>query len=991
LIHSRWGNMKKSKLSLALVAALYIQAPSYAFAEEAEVKKTETTQTAREKAAALKAEQEESTIEVIRVGGMRSSEVAAINMKKFATTISDNLSAEEVGSLPSQSIAESLERLAGVTGNQEQGRSNTISVRGMGGAYTLTTLNDREIVSSFGSRSINLSLFPGAAIRRAQVYKTARADSLEGGISGQVNMETFKPLEVDRNVTSFSASVNSNELLQDASKGDKYGKRMEGLFSYHVNDEFAFSVGGAYRDEPEYFESVNNNEIMGGVWAPDYNQDGIDDFASPSATLNSKLRETLQKSLFFAAQWAPTDNLVMSFDALTSTYEYENSVFTNSNWGIGSPGRQLADPALADVDPDTNYLMSGMAWSDGIGKWDASVLNEDETKAYGFNVDYIISDDLAMNFDVSHSSADRLYSWRSASGRYGDDGDMRHYFSFTHHNEDFGYEYLGSDADGSAYDGDTYTLDQSQLTKNMNNPDLWQFNQMSNARGITESEVSAVKVDFTYDVDFGMIHQLKFGARLSENTKEHFADAEIYNEDTANWDQISDVDWHERNTSLSDNPYQKLTGINGFEDAFYFDVGQLFSDKAGYFPERVISDQDKYESYDIKEDTTAFYLQASFAGDWYDGVVGIRYYETELEATSYQSDFSIEQKMMIDPDTGDMIPDDDNWLLVPGDNPGFVTSTNEYNDFLPTLNVNFRLIDDVVIRVGLGRAMMRPSLGEINSGIQLKNPNDPEQDIEEGEDGASSSKTLGTAGNPYLMPITSEQADISFEYYPTRWDMYAFALFYKDLDGIYEQGATYIPIEGSIDRNGDELALPMTAQQKSDGGTVSGWEFSFRQNLGALSPYLHGFALSGNYMDFYHDAVQDWNISTPGQAPMTRKTELYYSPEGWLDSTYNVTLTYDYGKKFSARLNLNQQEGSARNEGNDGKGSLAEESKNLSFQVTYKATDEVTVFAQAANLLDEASNYGNLSSTKLGEAHPNMPYFTEHRGVSWYAGVRVNF
>ncbi len=204
--------MKKSKLSLALLAALYVQAPSYALAEEVEVEKAEvekfsTTLTANEKAAKNKAEQKKLVIEAITVGGMRSSEVAAINMKKFANTISDNLSAEYVGALPSASIAESLERLAGVTGNQDQGCSNTMSVRGMGGAYTLTTLNDREIVSSFGSRSINLSLFPSAAVRRAQVYKTARADGLESGISRQVNMENFKPLKVDSNVATFSAPL----------------------------------------------------------------------------------------------------------------------------------------------------------------------------------------------------------------------------------------------------------------------------------------------------------------------------------------------------------------------------------------------------------------------------------------------------------------------------------------------------------------------------------------------------------------------------------------------------------------------------------------------------------------------------------------------------------------------------------------------------------------------------------------------------------------
>jgi TonB-dependent receptor len=1005
--------MKKSKLSLALLAALYIQAPAYAFAEEAEVE-VETKLTAKEQAAKNKAAQKESDIEVITIGGMRSSEVAAINMKKFASTISDNLSAEDVGALPSQSIAESLERLAGVTGNQDQGRSNTISVRGMGGAYTLTTLNEREIVSSFGSRSINLSLFPSAAVRRAQVYKTARADGLEGGISGHVNMETFKPLEVDRNVATFSASVNSGEQLQDLTDGDKYGKNVDGLFSYHINDDFAISVGGSWRENTEYFDRLKNAEIMGQVWAPDYNNDGIDDFGNPATTLTSNQRNTQQDSIFAAAQYAPTDNLVISFDYLSSNYNYQafNNVW--SSWGVGTPDKLLGDPALADLNAG-NFLMSGTAALQGVGKWDSSVLNEDATKAYGFNVDYLISDDLSLNFDVSHSSAERFYSWRSAGGRYGNEDDhpgINHYYNFDHYG-DYGFEYLGTDFDGSAYDPVTYELDESQLVNAANDPDLWVFTGLSNGHNFMDSAVSAVKVDLTYDVDIAMVHQLKFGGRYSENIKEAVEDKEEYLDyntrapatgEESNgrttftdaewgevWGQISDVDWVAANTSLSDSPFSTMDKVKGFENNFFVDAADIINAKSQYFPDRVISEQDKFASYDIKESTIALYAQASFAGQWYDGIIGIRYYETELESTSWQSDFEVVQKFEIDEDTGEEVPVDGQYLLRPGDNPGYVTSTNEYSDFLPTLNVNLRLIEDFVIRIGLGKAMIRPSLGEINSGIQLKSPNSPDQDFPEGEDGKSSSKTLGTAGNPYLLPITSKQADISFEYYPTQWDMFAFAVFHKDLDGIYETGATYIPIQGSEDKHGDEIRLPMTAEQKAEGGSVSGWEFSFRQHLGGLTPYLQGFALSGNYMDFFHDAKQDYNRSNPGQAPMWRSTELYYQPAGWIDSTYNVALTYDNGGDFNARLNLNQQEGAAQRDGNDGKAKLQHPTKNLSFSVRYKATSQISVFAQASNLTNEVVTSGNLSSDKLGVAHSDVIYEQSASGITWYAGVRVNF
>lgn len=1007
--------MKKSKLCLALLAAMTIQAPSYAFAQEAEV---EVAKTAKEKAAEKEAALKEGEIEVITVGGMRSSEVAAINMKKFADTISDNLSAEEVGALPDQSIAESLERLTGVTGNQENGRSNTISVRGMGGAYTLTTLNDREIVSSFGSRSVNLSLFPSASIRRAQVYKTARADSLEGGIAGHINMETFKPLEVEKNIRTISATVSTNDLHDDLSSAteedahlikeltdsDKYGRNLNGIMSQHINDELAISVGGAYRDDVRYLEGIKNGPLLTGLsWAQDWNADGVyDEVANPASTLSSKKFDEKQTSIFAAAQWAPTDEVIISVDYLTSTYEYVMDQAVMSHWGLASGAYRddnrdlhpyrLGDPALADIDPDNNYVMSGLGFVGSIGKWDTSALNEDETEVFGLNVKYQLTDDLHLNFDVSRSTADRVWSWRTGNGQYGDG--MSHYLAFDHYNDEYGFEYLGSDdaeypgAEGSAFNQDTYELDRSQLRSVNNDPDLWEFEKLTNGYNTMESEVSAVKFDLTYDFELAMFHQFKFGARYSENTKNHVDDGEIYeaensravkdgkewisDEDWAEtWSQISDVDFHAMNDTLTDNPYQKLDKIKGFDEVFYFNPGEIIDAKSEYFPERYLDEEDKLASYELKEETTAVYIQASFAGQWYDGLIGARYFKTTLDSSSWQSPFYLEPKGGGEPGF-DLIILDLEWM----------TAEHEYDDILPTLNVNLRLIDDFVIRIGAGQAIIRPSLGEINSSIDLKNDNfDNNQPV--------NSRTLGTAGNPYLDPIKSTQADISFEYYPTRWDYYSLAGFYKDLDGIYEQGAQYIAAEGQTDQDGNPLVLPVTSEVKANGGSVSGVEFSFRQNLGQFTDYLKGFALSGNYMDFFHDAVQDYNNREPGAAPLDRPTELYYQPVGWIDSTYNVALTFDYGGKFNARLNLNQQEQMARRDGQTY--AVQWPNKNLSLSMRYRFNKHVQIFAQGSNLLDEETTSGNLSSDKVGTAHPDFIIEQAHRGISYYGGVRLNF
>ncbi|SET12958.1 TonB-dependent receptor [Thalassotalea agarivorans] len=981
--------MNKSKISLALLAALSVQLPSIAFAAESEEAEIQKPQSAKEKEAAKEAEKKKAEIEVITVGGMRSSEVAAINMKKFANSISDNLSAEEIGVLPDQSIAESLERLTGVTGNQDNGRSNTVSVRGMGGAYTLTTLNNREVVSSFGSRSVNLSLYPSASIRRAQVYKTARADGLEGGISGHVNMETFKPLEVDKNVRTFSATVNSNSLYKDITEGDKYGTNIDGMISQHIGDDFAFSVGAAFRDDIRYLEGIKNGDKVVGnhAWLPDRNGDGVGEYASTASVLNSKKFTIEQDAIFAAAQWQLTDDLLISADYLTSEYDYKQNVLTLSVptfWGVD----WLVPQDEVDVSDD-NFLMSGVVRKPGggMGKWDGSVLNNDKTDVFGINFAYQITEDFRAELDIAHSAADRFYSYRTASGNIDDAAD--HYIAFDANTSNYGLYYLGADFTGTAYDPDRNAINQRILENNLGDPSNFDFHSVNNSQNFMESAVSAVKLDFIWDVDLGPLHQIKFGYRRSQNTKDHLDDSEKYSKNPKNrtmtdeeWaDAFGHLDFNALATKLKDENYRKLEYIQGFSDLYYVDVGDIIGSMPEFFANRTISDEDRFASYELEENTDAAYVQLAFAGDYYNGTFGLRYYSTELESTSYQSEFIVQEK--INDETGEPIPG--TFQLIVGEGADFVTSTHDYSGVLPSLNVNIIPADEFFIRIGAGQAMIRPSLGDVNNALKLKSNSDQEFDTEVN----LQSKTLADAGNPYLDPIISNQVDVSFEYYPTQWDYYAIAGFYKDLDGLYQTGANYIPVEGAVDSEGYPISMPVTSEVKGEGGNVKGWEFSFRQDLGFISDYLKGLALSGNYMDFFHGAHQDYNIRNPGDNPLTIPTEIWYQPLGWIDSTYNVALTYDIGKSFSARINLNQQSYQATR---DGQSYFTQwPSKNLSMNIRYKIIPSVTVFAQASNLLDETQTKGYLSGDHLGFAATDFVAQQSARGISYYAGVRVNF
>ena len=157
-------------------------------------------------------EDEDAVLEEVVVTGIRSSERAAVDIKRNSNRVLEAIAAEDIGELPAPSIAESLMMLPGVTGNQDTGRSNTISVRGLGGAYTRTTLNGREIVSSFSARSVNFSLYPGEVIRRGIVYKTATPDLIEGGVASTVDLQTIRPLGLKKNLRNVNAYYLYNEM-----------------------------------------------------------------------------------------------------------------------------------------------------------------------------------------------------------------------------------------------------------------------------------------------------------------------------------------------------------------------------------------------------------------------------------------------------------------------------------------------------------------------------------------------------------------------------------------------------------------------------------------------------------------------------------------------------------------------------------------------------------------------------------------------------------
>src|SRR6187399_557681 len=169
-------------------------------------------------------EQSADELEEVVVTGLRGSLKASMEIKRDASGVVDAISAEDIGKFPDSNLAESLQRITGVSIDRVNGEGSKVTVRGFGPGYNLVTLNGRAIptasIASVGgdqngdfvsgtSRSFEFSNIASEGVSRLEVYKTARASITSGGIGAAINIVTRKPLD---GKAGFTGSIGAKAL-----------------------------------------------------------------------------------------------------------------------------------------------------------------------------------------------------------------------------------------------------------------------------------------------------------------------------------------------------------------------------------------------------------------------------------------------------------------------------------------------------------------------------------------------------------------------------------------------------------------------------------------------------------------------------------------------------------------------------------------------------------------------------------------------------------
>lgn len=235
---------------------------------------------------------DEGEAEVV-VTGYRASVAKSIDLKRRSDVQLDAITADDIASMPEANIAESLQRIPGVSIDRENGEGRQISVRGLGGDFTRVRINNMEALSTTGStggsintsRGFDFNTFASQLFNSASVRKTPSATVDEGSLGATVDLNAARPFDYKGQKLAIAPEVAYYR------NGEHYSPRVAGLYSNRwLDGRMGLLVSGAYQSRDtttsQYYRSAGIGDLVyrNQAWAGnEYPQRSR--FAAPTGTV----------------------------------------------------------------------------------------------------------------------------------------------------------------------------------------------------------------------------------------------------------------------------------------------------------------------------------------------------------------------------------------------------------------------------------------------------------------------------------------------------------------------------------------------------------------------------------------------------------------------------------------------------------------------------------------------------------------------------------
>ncbi len=862
--------------------------------------------------------QEASEPGEVVVTGIRQSLRSAADLKKRSEVVMDSITQEDLGKFPDANIAESLQRIPGVSIDRNNGEGQFVTVRGLGPQFNTVLFNGRSFASDNYGREFSFDLLAAELISGADVYKTSQARMQDGGIGATINLHTARPLDLK----GFRAVLTAKGNYEDTNK--KVTPQAFGL----ISDTFADGKIGllaslSYQKRTTSINSITSDGYLPGSTigppaAPLY----TNVYTPRNLQVNNTVDHRKRIGATLVGQYRPTDELLFTVDGLYNKFKSDQD---NHSLGAWFEPSQYTAAAI-----DGNRTVTSLTTKGNADMINASGLRDTTTWEAGLNAEWQPTDQLRVVFDASTSKAKN-------------DGAGKSFFDVTGVPTTYSYQ---APAEGGDFPS-VFGFTPGALT----NANLARTHLAQRQGSTTAERVYEAKLDTEWKADGGVLSAVRFGGSFTQRRRSNFTASTLnVNCFYCGYPTLTDP-------SLLDTFKVKgLGNANVPQEYLAYDpnayLAFLASPQAlaardialGLAPGTSAADfkaQSEGHNYDavaqpgdfVREKVYAGYAEADFEGDlgnvpWLLNV-GARYVHTELVSHSQQRELVDLLPVPNDPTIYNAVYAN-NGTYTP------IDADSAYDAFLPDFNLKITVAPKVIVRLAGSQTLTRPALNDLRP-VTSYNVTRP-------------ASLESSGGNADLKPYRSTNFDLSAEWYPTSTTTLSAAVFYKHIKDFIVTtieseptpfaNSANLPLSSVI--TGPKEATFAAARPRNAGSAdVRGLELNVVHTFDWLPGFLNGFGTQLN-----------------ATFVSTNRTFAKLTPEErfavvGLGNSQNATLFYEkYG--ISARIAYNRRERFLSSIAN-GYGSeplFVRTYGQFDASISYDVTKNAQVFVEGTNIFD---------------------------------------
>lgn len=935
-------------------------------------------------------------VETIAVTGIRSSVAKSMDVKRSSAGVVDAISAEDIGDFPDTNLAESLQRITGVSIDRSGGEGQLITVRGFGPQFNTVLVNGRQMASENQSRAFSFDTIASELVSSLDVHKTSTATMQSGGVGSTINVNTARPFALG----GFKVAGSVKGVYDENSESTT--PQLSGLISNTFNDDtFGVLLAVSHQERETRLNQAQIDGWLENVGVPNpvtENGEAWDGNVFSPRNYDHKVtfEDRTRTNANLVLQYAPSDDLVITADALYSKFDVESNATSYGHWFTAPNIQGVADDgSLFDANGDRLsptvdangtvidlYQEVGLATDMHAKTFDRLT----DTLSLGLNFDYQYNDNLNLKFDLSHSTAER-----EANNGGGDQLSLIGYANRVRFQVDDNILPVASmfaDANANIYSGqqeidgaivaspvDGFPAYDSSLTpsgvSDLLDKDNSRAHVMLRRGWAVEDEVTQLRFDGEYFTDNGGITEIRFGTQYSNETKsltrwdnegvgihctycgypdlpEIPADAQyVFN---AGNDFLSSVSgsgrmptsWlahnGEANFAFLENYYQSVNG-----SAISFDAVR------------------RNNSFDVEEQILSAYVEMDFEGEVGDmllsGTAGFRYESTDVSVTGTEA--PIIQLTVLDQTE----------MLAQYGEAQPIDVDADYDVILPNFSMKLEITDDLIARAAVSTTITRPTLESMSPVTVITT-------TRQGGDLTS------TSGNPGLEPFESDNFDLSVEWYYDIASYASIGYFRKHVSNFIvnsQEDRTFTLSDGSLltdpstgtDSSGpdgaDSVAVfTNTLPNNGENAIVDGFELAWQHSFDS------GFGVLANATLVDSDAKLDpYNINQV--FALTGLSDSYNLVGFYENDDFMIRLAYNWRGEFVQSLTQSQGDGPT----------IVEDYQQLDLSASYELSDSLGIFFEGINLTEEyVHKRGRFSNHML---------LVEDSGRRWAFGVRGSF